>query len=208
MVPRFITLEGIDGSGKGVHLKWMEAWCVVRDIPCVITREPGGVPFAEAIRDTILDARWQVPIDAECLSMYAARIAHCEYKIKPALSEGYTILCDRFLDSTYAYQGSGRGLDVQRLNVLTQWYQFPKPDRTFLLDISPETACLRRHHRERQQNDRFELEQLTFHEKVRMGFLQRARDEPQRICVIDAEYPVETIQAQLHEQLSDLFPTN
>ncbi len=195
---RFITFEGGEGSGKTTQLKRVESLLQQKNIACVLTREPGGTPQAEAIRALLLQGKaddWN-PY-SETLLFQAARIQHVVQKIRPALLEGKWVLCDRFLDSTLVYQGVGKGLSrewIQRLYRDT----IPDlaPDLTILLDIDPELGLKRAKAREGLET-RFEYMDIDFHRKVRQGFLDLAAAEPSRIRIIDATQSQEQVFAQI-----------
>ena len=189
----FITFEGIEGCGKSTQIALLRDCLAESGHSVLVTREPGGTPIAEAIRDVLLDpAHGAMGATAELLLYEAARAQHVHEKIAPALEAGQVVLCDRFADSTTAYQGAGRGIDPAILNTLHRmatggiW-----PDLTLLIDL-PVALGLERA-RERGRRDRIEQESIEFHQRVREGFLSLARDEPERIRVIAGDAPVETV---------------
>jgi dTMP kinase len=197
---RFLTVEGIEGVGKSTQVPRLARALGVRDIPCVLTREPGGTPLAEKIREFVLAPGAEVlPDAAELLLMFAARAVHLENFIKPHLEAGRWVICDRFTDATYAYQGAGRGFPFEGIAQLERLVQGAlRPDLTLLLD-APVSAGLER---ARVRNagagaDRFERERAEFFERVRAGYLARAAAEPDRIVVIDAAGSVEEVAAQI-----------
>jgi dTMP kinase len=197
---RFLTVEGIEGVGKSTQVPRLARALGVRDIPCVLTREPGGTPLAEKIRELVLAPGAEVlPDAAELLLMFAARAVHLENFIKPHLEAGRWVICDRFTDATYAYQGAGRGFPFEGIAQLERLVQGAlRPDLTLLLD-APVSAGLER---ARVRNagagaDRFERERAEFFERVRAGYLARAAAEPDRIVVIDAAGSVEEVAAQI-----------
>lgn len=198
----FITLEGGEGAGKSTSLACIEAWCVAHKIPVRLTREPGGTPLAEEIRHILLQKRAEtVAVDAELLLMFAARAQHVSTVIRPTLEKGEWVLCDRFTDATYAYQGSGRGVANARIAVLEQFVQDDlRPDLTLLLDIPVEQGLARAS--ARAEKDRFESEQSAFLERVRQGYLARANAEPQRFRVIDASQSIAAVEQQIHQVLT------
>ncbi|MFC3283652.1 dTMP kinase [Litchfieldella rifensis] len=204
---RFITLEGGEGVGKSTNLDWVCDWLTERGIEVVRTREPGGTPRAEAIRALLLDPAPQEPLDddAELLLVFAARAQHLARVIRPALARGAWVICDRFTDATFAYQGGGRGLDMQRIATLETLVQRGlTPDLTLLLDMPVDAAQARVDHRLGQaggQRDRFERERLAFFQAVREAYLARAAAEPARVAVIDASRPLTAVQAELGEYL-------
>jgi dTMP kinase len=180
---RFITLEGIDGAGKSSHIEALAAWLRSRGAEVLITREPGGTPLAEALRELVL----QQPMDAltETMLVFAARRDHLQQVIAPALQRGCTVLCDRFTDATYAYQGGGRGFDTAVLAQLETWVQQGRqPDLTLWFDLPADLAAQRR--AAARAPDRFETQDTAFFSRVRAAYAERARQWPQRFAVIDA----------------------
>ncbi|WP_030072431.1 dTMP kinase [Halomonas alkaliantarctica] len=206
---RFITLEGGEGVGKSTNVAFVETWLQERGIEVVRTREPGGTPRAEAIRGLLLDPSFDEPLhsDAELLLMFAARAQHLAQKIVPALERGAWVICDRFTDATFAYQGGGRGIETVRIAQLEQFVQKGlSPDLTLLLDMSPEAAKERLEGRLRDQQtqrDRFEQEQIAFFEAVRRAYLERAAAAPQRFAIIDAGRALDHVQASLAQALEE-----
>lgn len=200
----FITVEGGEGVGKSSNLAFIEAWLREAGKQVVMTREPGGTELGEKIRQLLLDANQSgMAVDTELLLMFAARAQHLEELIKPALSEDKWVVCDRFTDATYAYQGGGRGVDFQRIAQLEQWVQGNlRPDLTLLLDMPVQQGLLRAG--QRSVPDRFEREQQDFFERVRETYLIRARQEPNRFRVIDAAPKLEQVQQQIAAVLSVL----
>jgi dTMP kinase len=206
---RFLTFEGIEGVGKTTQVARLAQAMADRGIAHIITREPGGTPLAERIRDLVLTPGAEsVPDSAELLLMFAARSVHLENWIEPSLAAGRWVICDRFTDATYAYQGAGRGLaedDIARLERLVQGPR--RPDLTFLLDvpvyIGLERARARnsRAHGNFSAADRFERERVEFFERVRAGYLARASAEPARIAVIDATRPEDEVAARIIGEL-------
>ncbi|AYF34814.1 dTMP kinase [Halomonas sp. XH26] len=206
---RFITLEGGEGVGKSTNVAFVETWLQERGIEVVRTREPGGTPRAEAIRGLLLDPSFDEPLhsDAELLLMFAARAQHLAQKIVPALERGAWVICDRFTDATFAYQGGGRGIETDRIAQLEQLVQKGlSPDLTLLLDMSPDAAKERLEGRLRDQQtqrDRFEQEQVTFFEAVRRAYLERAAAAPQRFAIVDAGQALDQVQASLAQALEE-----
>lgn len=204
---RFITLEGGEGVGKSTNVAFVEAWLKAQGLDVVVTREPGGTPRAEAIRALLLDPAMDEPLnsDAELLLMFAARAQHLAQKIVPALERGAWVVCDRFTDATFAYQGGGRGIDSARIGQLEQFVQQGlSPDLTLLLDMSPDIAKERLEGRMRQQHtqrDRFEQEQASFFQAVRDAYLARATAAPNRFALIDAGQPLADVQVALADTL-------
>ncbi|RUR32433.1 dTMP kinase [Vreelandella andesensis] len=206
---RFITLEGGEGVGKSTNVAFVASWLKERGIEVVRTREPGGTPRAEAIRGLLLDPSFDETLhtDAELLLMFAARAQHLAQKIVPALERGAWVVCDRFTDATFAYQGGGRGIESGRIAQLEQFVQKGlSPDLTLLLDMSPDAAKERLEGRLRDQQtqrDRFEQEQLSFFEAVRHAYLERATAAPQRFALIDAGQALDQVQASLAQTLEE-----
>lgn len=193
----FITLEGVEGAGKSTTLKFLQQLLVDANIPHVITREPGGTEIAEEIRRVLLNHHQeQMCSDTELLLMFASRAQHLHQVIVPALNEGLWVLCDRFTDATYAYQGGGRGIGLERIQQLEQWVQGGlRPDVTFILDLPVEVGMTRVHRR--QTLDRIEREHLDFFERVREIYLQRAKNHPERYQIIDASRPKYIVQEHI-----------
>ena len=203
---RLITLEGGEGAGKSTIARWIKAWLEQQGRKVVLTREPGGSPQAEVIRELILRAapEGQPPMSAqtELLLMFAARAAHLRDLILPALAAGTDVVCDRFVDSSYAYQGAGKGVPAAQLAALERMVLGKlKPDLTLIFDLSPEKGLARA--RSRGEQNRFEDETLAFMKKVRSAFLKRARAAPGRYAVVDAAQPVEKVQAKLAKILGE-----
>jgi dTMP kinase len=200
---RFVTFEGIDGAGKSTHLDWVRHWLEARAVDPVVTREPGGTRVAEAIRQLLLDPETHVSSDAETLLVFAARCDHLERIIRPALAAGRWVLCDRFTDATLAYQGYGRGVDLDRILTLAEWVHGGLwPDLTLVFDVPEEVGASRR--QGRAAADRFELEEGAFHARVREGYLALARRWPNRIRVINGAQTLSAIQQQLEDILLSL----
>lgn len=201
----FISVEGTEGVGKSTNIAYIKQWLMDKDIQLEVTREPGGTPLAEEIRELLLSKRdEQVDSKTELLLMFAARCQHVSSKIKPALDSGQWILSDRFTDSSYAYQGAGRELGLDSLSELDQWaLQGFKPDLTIMLDLPIEIGLARAE--ARGEKDRFESEQIEFFEKVRQGYLARAEADPERMKVIDASGSLDQVQAQLAQVLTAFY---
>ena len=195
--PCFVTLEGIEGVGKSTNLVFIRDWLLQHGHDVVQTREPGGTPLAEQIRELLLAPRDEaVDSDAELLLVFAARAQHLANVINPALATGRTVLSDRFVDASFAYQGGGRQLPVTRIAALEQWLlQGFKPTLTLLLDLHPDLALARA--RQRGEADRFEREQLPFFIRVRDVYMQRAAAEPDRFAVIDAGQSLADVQRDI-----------
>lgn len=197
---RFITLEGIDGAGKSTHLSWLVNYLREQGRGVVQTREPGGTPLGEKLRELLLHE--PMHLETEALLMFAARREHLERVIRPAVARGDWVVCDRFTDASFAYQGGGRGLSSEKLSRLEHWVQEGfQPDLTLLFDL-PIDMAFRRMAGASRHLDRFEQEKADFHQRVRDAYLARAAQMPERIKVIDARQTVETIQKQLKELFS------
>jgi dTMP kinase len=201
MTGLFITVEGIDGAGKTTHLQWLREYFDRRGRVVIATREPGGTSLGEALRGLLLDSRYPIHPETEALLMFAARREHLDQVILPALAQGQVVLCDRFTDATFAYQGWGRGVSPARLEILERWVQGGlQPNLTLFFDVPVRVA------RERigsdQAQDRFEREQAEFFERVRSGYLDRAARDPQRFRVIDATQSIADIQKVLENIVS------
>jgi len=196
---RFITLEGMDGAGKSTHLSWLERHLNDRGLDVLVTREPGGTPLGEQLRELLLNK--DMHPETEALMMFAARREHLDKVILPALAKGTWVVSDRFTDASFAYQGGGRGLDEGRLRILETWVQGDfQPDLTLLFDVPVEVS------RARLANnatlDRFEQEKNDFFLRVRDAYLRRAQAFPERIRVVDSSLPLDAIQAELAELLT------
>jgi len=199
---KFITLEGIDGAGKSTHLAWLVDFLRQRGHHVVQTREPGGTLLGEKLRTLLLSEAMHC--ETEALLMFAARREHLERVIWPALDRGDWVVCDRFTDASFAYQGGGRGLSRPKLELLEAWVQGSfQPDLTLLFDLPVEIA-LQRMAGARRQLDRFEQEESEFHRRVRDAYLERAHRMPRRIKVIDASQSCERIQKQLEIIISSI----
>ncbi len=195
---RFITVEGIDGAGKSSHLQALTAWMGQRGREVLLTREPGGTPLAETLREQIL----HTPMDGltELLLVFAARRDHLQQVIEPALARGVVVLCDRFTDASFAYQGFGRGMPLEHLLQLEQWVHGQRqPDLTLLFDLPATTAAERR--AAARSPDRFESQDAAFFERVRQGYLQRMAQSPQRFVTIDALPAPADVWAQIEHTL-------
>lgn len=185
----FITVEGIEGVGKSTQIDAIRGWLERRGRKVVVTREPGGTPLAERLRELVLKPQGEsVGPVSELLLMFAARSVHLDNRIRPALAEGAVVVCDRFTDASYAYQGTGRGVPDAEIAVLEQLVQGAlRPDLTLLLDAPAEVGQARAQQRPNASGaDRFEAERIEFFRKVRDKYLERARAEPGRIEIIDA----------------------
>jgi dTMP kinase len=210
MPPLFITFEGLDGSGKSTHLRRVAAWLEARNVPHVVTHEPGGTPLGDALRAVFLDPRWgAVDGVVELLLVFASRRQHLLEVVDPALREGKHVLCDRFTDSTRAYQGYGRGVPLEVIDQVDRLATGGRrPDRTLLFDLTASAARARGHSPARQERgaaDRLDAEALEFYERVRHGFLEMARRET-RFRVIPSSGPLKATEARVEEALTDLLP--
>ncbi|OYY93495.1 MAG: dTMP kinase [Hydrogenophilales bacterium 28-61-23] len=195
----FITLEGVDGAGKSSHLAWLEDWFKARGNRVRMTREPGGTPIGEKLRELVLHESMHP--ETEALIMFAARREHIEQVIRPALAAGEVVISDRFTDASFAYQCGGRGLPEARLAVLESWVHADlQPDVTLLFDLPTEIAARRLANA--RAPDRFEREQTDFHARVRAAYLRRAECYPQRIKVIDGSRSLEQVRMQLASELA------
>ena len=197
LAARFITIEGGEGAGKSTAQVRLKATLESRGISVVCTREPGGTPLAESIRQTLLDVEGEAPVEmAELLLIFASRAQHLEKVIEPALAAGKWVICDRFTDATFAYQGSARGLSSELISTLEQLVQGGRqPDAVILMDLQPQIGMERA--RSRGALDRFEQEQHHFYERVRSGYLARVHENPARYTVIDAEQELESVYNEL-----------
>ena len=202
MSGKFITFEGIDGAGKSSHVEWLAQWLRDHGKTVVVTREPGGTVLGERLRELLLNE--PMHLETETLLMFAARREHLAQVIEPALARGEWVICDRFSDATYAYQGGGRGLDRAKFAALEHWvHAHLQPDLTLLFDLPLDIA------RERivlanRVLDRFEQERVDFHDRVRQAYLDRALHHGNRMRVIDANQPLEDIRKVLKNIVSSI----
>ena len=196
---KFITLEGVDGAGKSTHIGWLAQYLRGRGLEVVVTREPGGTPLGETLRNLVLSE--PMHIDTETLLMFAARKEHLDRVIWPALDEGKWVISDRFTDATYAYQGGGRQMPLNRIEILENWVQIGfQPDLTLFFHLSVDTAASRRG--ERAGQDRFEQQDRAFFERVSNAYLERAKRNPHRLRVVDASRTIADIENELEIILS------
>jgi len=201
---RFISFEGIDGAGKSTHIQSVADWFRARGADVQLSREPGGTPLAETLRDIVL----KEPMGSltELLLMFAGRRDHVETVIKPAIAAGKTLLCDRFTDASFAYQGGGRGLPLSVLDALADWVQEgTEPELTLWFDLPASQAAARR--ASAREADRIEQQDLDFFERVRAGYAARAAQAPHRIVRVDASGTVEQVGAQVLAVLEQRYPT-
>lgn len=202
MKGKFITFEGIDGAGKSSHVEWLAEVLRQRGHVVHVTREPGGTPLGEKLRELLLSE--PMHLETETLLMFAARREHLARLIEPALARGEWVVCDRFSDATYAYQGGGRGLDRAKFLALEHWvHDHLQPDMTLLFDLPLDVA------RERivlanRVLDKFEQERADFHERVRQAYLERAHVSPGRFRVVDANRPMHDIRKKLEQIVSSI----
>ncbi len=202
---RFITVEGGEGAGKSSNLSFIQGVLEAAGKTVLFTREPGGTSLGEEIRELLLGHKHTgMADDTELLLMFASRAEHIHQKILPALSEGTWVLCDRFTDASYAYQGAGRGLGRERIAALEAFVQGDlRPDLTLLLDLPVEIGLARAG--ARSEPDRFEREQNRFFEAVRQGYLEIATREPERVKVIDASQSLDDVQSQIERIITDFL---
>ncbi|MGE8297488.1 MAG: dTMP kinase [Pseudomonas sp.] len=205
MTGLFITLEGPEGAGKSTNREYLADRLREHGVDVLLTREPGGTPLAERIRELLLDPSDEpMAADTELLLVFAARAQHLQQVIRPALARGCVVLCDRFTDATYAYQGGGRGLPIERIAQLEQFVQGElRPDLTLIFDLPIETGLARAAARGRL--DRFEQEGRSFFDAVRQAYLQRAEQAPQRYRVLDAGQTLAQVQTDIDALLPSLL---
>jgi dTMP kinase len=197
---KLITLEGIDGAGKSTHVATVSDLLRARGVEVVVTREPGGTPLGERLRTVLLSE--PMTVDTETLLMFAARREHIARVIAPALAAGRWVVSDRFTDATYAYQGAGGGVAVDRIAILERWVNDAlKPDLTLVFDVPVQVALARL---PRERKDRFESEDSPYFERVRAAYLERAAAEPRRIRVIDGRGAVEDIKKEVEKIISTI----
>lgn len=204
---KFITLEGLDGAGKSTHLNWLADKIRARDLNVVVTREPGGTPLGEKLRTLLLSE--SMHLETEALLMFAARREHIAQVIVPALQRGDWVLSDRFTDASFAYQGGGRGLSLEKLELLERWVQgtgdsMLQPDLTLLFDVPLAVSQARLANG--RTLDRFEEEAADFHQRVRQAYLDRASISSGRIRMIDSNRDLESIRAELSGLLESVLP--
>ncbi|MBD9418244.1 dTMP kinase [Achromobacter sp. ACM04] len=198
---RFITLEGVDGAGKSTHTVWIADFLRAQGLDVVSTREPGGTPLGEKLRALLLTD--PMGLDTETLLMFAARCEHLHQVIEPALARGAWVVCDRYTDATYAYQGGGRGLGAARVAALEAWMQAGQPDRTWLFDVPLEVARARL--TDAREPDRFEREGAAFFERTREAYHARAEADPKRIRIVDSTQSIAQIRTGLEAGLRELL---
>lgn len=198
---KFITLEGIEGVGKTSNLRYIKELLETAGHHCVVTREPGGTSLGEELRNILLShSDENMSADTELLLMFAARAEHLSKVILPALAADQVVLCDRFTEATYAYQGGGRQLDVDKISVLEDWVQGElRPDLTVILDAPVEIGRARAGNR--SDPDRIEKEHDEFFQRVRNAYIEMAEHYPHRICLVDASLALTAVQQQIREKL-------
>ncbi len=199
----FITLEGVEGAGKSSLMDYISELFTRVGLAVIQTREPGGTKTGEQIREILLDSNnIGLENNTELLLMFAARMQHLEEVIKPALASGQIVICDRFTDASYAYQGGGRGIEESRIQILEDWVQDGlKPDLTLLFDLDVEIGLRRAG--KRSQADRFEQEDILFFERIRSCYLERANKEPTRFRIIDSGESLENVKQQIQKVLQE-----
>ncbi len=205
MPGKFITVEGIEGVGKSTNIDFLSSIIEAKGFSVLRTREPGGSPMAERIRQMLLAHDGEpLPDIAELLLFFAARALHVNNTIQPALAAGTWVVCDRFTDASRAYQGHGRGVGLERINLMADWvHKDLQPDLTLLLDAPPEIAMERAE--KRGEVDRLDSEEVGFYRRVRDGYLGLAAAEPERIAVLDASQELEQVQAAIAAEINRLL---
>ena len=204
MIGKFITIDGIDGSGKNTQISTIYDYLTAKNIKAFKTREPGGTEIGDKIRNLLLDKKLSICPDTECLLMFASRYEHINKIIKPKLSSGMWVISNRFSDATYAYQGGGRGIQMARIDKLLEWVQQGfSADLSFFLDIPIETALTRV--TTRGTKDRFESEDIKFFKRVRNVFLDLAKKHPKKVVLIDAKYDIKTTKNLIIKALDKRF---
>lgn len=199
---RFLTFEGVDGAGKSTHLEWVANYLRNHGVSVLLTREPGGTPLGERLRELLLNE--PMHLETETLLMFAARCEHLHTVIEPALAKGRWVVCDRFTDATYAYQGAGRKLGVQRVTALQNWvHPGLDPDRTWLFDL--DLGIARERLTKSRNLDRFEREDVEFFIRTRNGYHQLVEQTPERFMVVDASKSIESIRVDLKRDLDSLL---
>jgi dTMP kinase len=200
----FLTLEGVDGAGKSTHVQWMVDTLVALGQPVLCTREPGGTPIGEKLRTLLLHEA--MTLECETLLMFAARAEHVRTVIEPALAAGTWVVCDRFTDATFAYQGGGRELGTTRIEALERWvHPDLQPDITWLFDVPLEVA--RERLNRTRDKDRFEQEADAFFLRTRQVYLERASQQAHRFRVVDSTQSIDSIRVQLNRELVRLVDT-
>ena len=200
---KFITLEGIEGSGKSTSLDTISKSLENLNIEFIVTKEPGGGPLGKDLRKMLLDKKTSISSEVELLLMMADRKNHIENIVEPSLEKGIWVISDRYLDSSYAYQGGGRQIEVSKIDILTELLKLPIPDLTLLFDLSPEIALQRA--KNRSELDRFESEPIDFHQRIREAYLTLANDNIERYIVIDASKDIQNVKDQVQKKLNQFI---
>lgn len=200
---KFITLEGIEGSGKSTSLDTISKILHTLDIEFIITKEPGGGPLGKDLRKILLDKKTSISPEVELLLMMADRKNHIDNIVEPSLEKGVWVISDRYLDSSYAYQGGGRQIDTSKIDLLTELLKLPIPDLTILFDLSPEIALQRA--KNRSELDRFESEPIDFHQRIREAYLNLANDNVERYVVIDASKDIQNVKDQVQKKVNQFI---
>ena len=200
---KFITLEGIEGSGKSTSLDTISKILHTLDIEFIITKEPGGGHLGKDLRKILLDKKTSISPEVELLLMMADRKNHIDNIVEPSLKKGVWVISDRYLDSSYAYQGGGRQIDTSKIDLLTELLKLPIPDLTILFDLSPEIALQRA--KNRSELDRFESEPIDFHQRIREAYLNLANDNVERYVVIDASKDIQNVKDQVQKKVNQFI---
>ena len=201
----FITFEGVEGGGKTTNIQYIAEKIVAAGHDILLTREPGGTELSEAIRELLISKEFpEMHVNTELLLMFAARSEHLNKKILPAINQGKWVLCDRFTDATFAYQGGGRGISKETISTLENLVQGSlKPDYTFLFDLEAEIGLARA--RNRGETDRFEQQHIDFFNRVRTSYLAMAESEKDRYRIVNAQHDLKTVQSQISQLLADIL---
>ena len=203
MSGKFITLEGIEGSGKSTSLETIQSFLESRDIQYITTKEPGGSPIGKELRSLLLNKESKISSEVELLLMMADRKNHLDNIVLPNLEKGTWVISDRYLDSTYAYQGGGRGIDISKIDNLVNLLNLPLPHLTILFDLSPDIALERA--KNRSELDRFEQEPLEFHGRIRDEYLRLSELHQERIKIVDSSLNFDQVESQVTETLSNFL---
>ena len=203
MSGKFITLEGIEGSGKSTSLETIQSFLESRDIQYITTKEPGGGSIGKELRSLLLNKESKISSEVELLLMMADRKNHLDNIVLPSLEKGTWVISDRYLDSTYAYQGGGRGIDISKIDNLVNLLNIPLPHLTLLFDLSPDIALERA--KNRSELDRFEQEPLAFHGRIRDEYLRLSELHQERIKIVDSSLNFGQVESQVKETLSNFL---
>ena len=203
MSGKFITLEGIEGSGKSTSLETIQSFLESRDIQFITTKEPGGGSIGKELRSLLLNKESKISSEVELLLMMADRKNHLDNIVLPSLEKGTWVISDRYLDSTYAYQGGGRGIDISKIDNLVNLLNIPLPHLTLLFDLSPDIALERA--KNRSELDRFEQEPLAFHGRIRDEYLRLSELHQERIKIVDSSLNFDQVESQVKETLSNFL---